>query len=89
MKTAIATSELTGTNAVGERKRLTIAVGAPERDPNRAVWSCRVTIADVLKPTTVEGRDSFDALTRAVARVRSQLDGLRAEGWSLAAERGE
>jgi len=83
MKTAIATSELFGTNAAGERKRLTIAVGAPVRDAERAVWHCRVTVADVLKPVTVEGRDSFGALVLAVERVRVQLDALRAEGWQL------
>lgn len=83
MKTAIATSEFHGTNAAGERARLTVAVGAPVRDGDADRWHCRIAIADVLKPTAVEGFDSFDALARAVRRVGEHLDGLREAGWTL------
>jgi hypothetical protein len=89
MKTTIATSEIRGTNAAGERTRLTVAVGAPGRIGDAARWQCKIAIADVLKPTVVEGADSFEALRRAVERVQQHLDGLRAQGWTLPSDGGD
>lgn len=89
MKTAIASSEFYGTNAAGERTRLTVAVGAPVRNSEGAGWRCKIAIADVLKPMSLEGADSFDALTHAVRRVGEHLDRLRAEGWVLSLDGGE
>jgi len=83
MKTAIATSEFHGTNAAGERARLTVAVGAPVRNADAESWHCRIAVADVMKPTAVTGRDSFDALDRAMRRVFEELDELRKAGWTL------
>jgi len=83
MKNAIAATELFGVTPDGERRRLTVAVGAPTRGPRGRGWHCKVTIADVLRPTPVAGADSYQALCRAVASVREHLAGLAAEGWSL------
>ena len=83
MKNAIAATEVFGVTPDGERKRLTVAVGAPARGPRGQDWQCKVTIADVLRPTAVAGGDSFEALFRAVASVREHLAGLQAQGWSL------
>jgi hypothetical protein len=81
MRTTIAASEFFGTTPDGDRRRLTVAVGTPAQSGDGAAWRCKVAIADVLRPTQVDGDDSFMALARAVARVRKQLADLEAEGW--------
>ena len=88
MKTTIASTELFGVTPGGERKRLTIAVGVPVRSRRGEGWQCKVTIADVLRPTAIDGADSFEALARAVGRVRQHLAGLQEEGWDLSLDRG-
>lgn len=87
MKTTIASTEFYGVAPDGERKRLTVAVGAPVRDRYGEGWQCKVTIADVLRPTAISGADSFEALARAVTRVRQHLAGLRDEGWEFSLDR--
>jgi hypothetical protein len=87
MKTAIASTEFYGVAPGGECRRLTVAVGAPVRSRRGDGWQCKVTIADVLRPTAVEGADSFEALARAVACVRQRLAGLQEEGWDLSLDR--
>jgi len=88
VKTTIASTEFYGVAPGGERKRLTVAVGTPVRDRRGAGWRCKVTIADVLRPTAIGGADSFEALARAVTRVRQHLAGLQAEGWEFSLDRG-
>lgn len=88
MKTAIASTEIYGATPGGEPRRLTVAVGAPERSRHGEGWQCKVTIADVLRPTAVAGADSFEALARAVARVRQHLAALQDDGWVFSRDRG-
>jgi hypothetical protein len=83
MRTTIASSEIFGTDPDGAARRLTLAIGSPRRVDGESGWQCRVAVADVLRPTTVAGTDSFVALALAVARVRSLLGELRAQGWSF------
>jgi len=87
VKTTIASTEFYGVAPGGERKRLTVAVGTPVRDRRGEGWRCKVAIADVLRPTAIGGADSFEALARAVARVRQHLAGLQAEGWEFSLDR--
>jgi hypothetical protein len=83
MRTTIASTEFYGVTPDGDRKRLTIAVGRPVRRARGDGWQCKVAIADVLQPTAIGGSDSFDALARAVGRVRLHLAGLQEEGWAF------
>jgi hypothetical protein len=87
MRTTIASTEFYGVTPGGERKRLTVAVGTPVRSTQGEGWQCKVTIADVLRPTAVAGADSFEALARALARVCQHLAGLQEEGWKFSADR--
>lgn len=86
MKTTIACQEFYGAPPGGPRQRLTVAVGAPVRGAADEFWSCKVAIADVLRPTVVVGDDSFEALARAVSWVRQHLAGMRAEGWQFSTD---
>jgi len=87
MRTTIASTELYGLTPAGDRKRLTVAVGTPVPDRHGGGWQCKVTIADVLRPTAVGGADSFEAIARAVACVRQHLAGLQEEGWEFSLDR--
>jgi hypothetical protein len=87
VKNTIASTEFYGVAPGGERKRLTVAVGTPVRDRYGEGWRCKVAIADVLQPTGIAGADSFEALARAVARVRQHLTGLQEEGWEFSLDR--
>lgn len=84
MKTTIATSEIFGIDPDGAIRRLTVAVGAPTQSVDAAGWSCRVAVADVVRPSGIAGRDSFSALAAAVAAVRAELVRLQTEGWAFA-----
>ena len=83
MRTTIASSEIFGIDAEGDRKRLTLAVGSPRRVEGEPGWQCRVAVVDILRPTTVVGGDSFVALATAIERIRSVLGELHARGWSF------
>jgi len=87
MRTTIASSEIFGTDSDGAPRRLTLAVGTPRPVDGEATWRCRVAVADVLRPTTVVGSDSFVALALAIARIRGLLGELHAQGWSLSLDR--
>jgi hypothetical protein len=87
VKTTIACQEFYGAPPGGERQRLTVAVGRPVHSTTDDFWSCKVAIADVLRPTVVVGGDSFEALARAVSWVRQHLAGMRAEGWEFSSDR--
>lgn len=88
MKSTIAATELYGVTPGGEHRRLTVAVGAPARRRHGEGWQCKVTIADVLRPTAIGGANSFEAIAKAVAHVRQHLAGLQEEGWELSLDRG-
>lgn len=71
----------------GRPRRLSLVIGAPERAPTGDAWHCRVVLADLHRPQTLAGRDSMEALLRAVGRARAWLDALRAEGLLLYRDR--
>jgi hypothetical protein len=73
----------------GEKKidRLSLVVGSPERNPSGEGWQCRVALADRMRPETVIGRDSFEALSLALTRARSWIGELQAEGRVLTRDR--
>lgn len=95
MKGAIASVELFAFDRkpgpdVGSR-RLSLVIGAPERraegEGEGETWHCRVALADLYRPESISGRDSFDALARAVDRARSWIDALEAKGFELYCDR--
>lgn len=71
----------------GRPRRLSLVIGAPERTASGDAWQCRVVLADLHRPQTLEGRDSMEALLRAVGRARGWLEALRAEGLRLYRDR--
>ena len=94
MKGAIASVEIfvfeapePGAPLRGSPRRLSLVIGAPERSPAGEAWQCRVTLADLHRPRTCEGRDSIEALFVAVAQAKSWLGALQAEGCVLARDR--
>ena len=87
MKTTIACQEFYAARPGSQRQRLTVAVGTPVRSTADDSWSCKVAIADVLRPTVIIGDDSFEALARAVSWVRQHLADMRAEGWEFSTDR--
>jgi hypothetical protein len=94
MKGAIASVEIfvfeapeLGAELRGTPRRLSLVIGAPERSPAGEAWQCRVTLADLHRPQTCEGRDSIEALFLAVAQASSWLGALQAEGFVLARDR--
>jgi hypothetical protein len=68
-------------------RRLSLVIGIPERVSGGASWQCRVALADLHRPQVVEGRDSVEALSRAVDRARAWLTALADEGHRLARDR--
>lgn len=94
MKGAIASVEIFVFEAGGEAgavrgrpRRLSLVIGMPERAPAGGTWQCRVALADLHRPQIFEGRDSIEALLRAVERARGWLAALEAEGCWLARDR--
>ncbi len=73
--------------APGWPRRLSLVVGLPERVPGSAGWQCRVALADLHRPEIIEGRDSAEALFLAVARAKTWLSVLVADGHRLARDR--
>ena len=71
----------------GRPRRLSLVVGLPERVPGSTGWQCRVALADLHRPEIVEGRDSVEALFLAVARAKTWLAALAADGHRLARDR--
>ena len=70
-----------------KRLRLSLVVGAPEREASGEGWTCRVALADLFRPESIRGRDSFEALALAVARGRQWIDELLVEGRVLTRDR--
>ena len=68
-------------------RRLSLVIGTPERAPTGDRWQCRVALADLHRPETLEGRDSVEVLVLAVERARAWITGLHAEGFRLARDR--
>jgi len=94
MKGAIASVEIfvfeapeAGAARRGTPRRLSLVIGAPARSPTGEAWQCRVTLADLHRPRTCEGRDSIEALFLAVSQARSWLAALQAEGCVLTRDR--
>jgi hypothetical protein len=94
MKGAIASVEIfvfegpaRGAAPGGTPRRLSLVIGAPERSPAGESWQCRVSLADLHRPQTCEGRDSIEALFLAVAQAKWWLAALQAEGGVLARDR--
>lgn len=94
MKGAIASVEIFvfeapghGAAPRGTPRRLSLVIGAPERSPTGEAWQCRVTLADLHRPRTCEGRDSIEALFLAVAQAKAWLAGLQATGCLLTRDR--
>ncbi|MEZ4332370.1 MAG: hypothetical protein R3F35_11485 [Myxococcota bacterium] len=72
----------------GDRpRRLSLVIGAPERAPGGDAWHCRIVLADHHRPDVLEGRDSMEALLRAVDRAHAWLAALRADGMRLCRDR--
>lgn len=72
----------------GDRpRRLSLVIGTPERAPGGEAWHCRIVLADLHRPEVLEGRDSMEALLRAVDRAHAWLAALRAEGLRLCRDR--
>jgi len=87
MKGAIATAEIFATRAAGGVDRLSLVIGTPERSPSGEGWQCRVALADLARPETVDGRDSLEALALAFTRARSWVRDLEAQGRVLTRDR--
>jgi len=94
MKSAIASVEIfvfeapeAGAGQRGTPRRLSLVIGAPARSPTGEAWQCRVTLADLHRPRTCEGRDSIEALFLAVSQAKSWLAALQAAGCVLARDR--
>lgn len=89
MKGALAAVEIwveeAGESAV--RRRLSLVIGTPERSESGGLWLCRVALADLHRPQTLEGRDSLEALVRAVEQARSWIEALRGAGHALFRDR--
>ncbi len=68
-------------------RRLSLVIGTPELAPTGDRWQCRVALADVHRPRTLEGRDSVEALVLAVEQARAWIASLYAEGFRLARDR--
>lgn len=71
----------------GRPRRLSLVIGTPERAPGGEAWQCRVALADLHRPQVFEGRDSLEALLRAVERAKAWLAALEADGCRLARDR--
>lgn len=88
MKNAVASVEIYAHRPLAdgeapEVRRLSLVIGAPERAPDGSGWSCRVALADIERPQTCLGPDSFSALQRALAQGRRWVMGLEEQGWTL------
>ena len=94
MKSAIATVEIFAVVASADfsgrsdsPKRLSLAIGAPERCPSGNGWQCRVVLADLYPAETVVAENSVEALAGAMDRAREWVAELRAQGCSLSRDR--
>ena len=87
MKGAIATVEIYAARGDARVDRLSLVVGTPERTASGDGWQCRVALANRVRPETVVGRDSFEALCVALDRARVWLAELRREGHTLTRDR--
>jgi hypothetical protein len=87
LKGAIANVEIYLFENAGPPKRLSLTIAAPERSAVGGGWECRVALADLHRPETLEGADSFEALGRAMDRARSWVADLRRQGHALARDR--
>lgn len=75
-------------DALSDRpRRLSLVIGVPERAPSGELWHCRVALADLHRPRTLEGRDSVEALLLAVGCARGWLEALHGEGMVLCRDR--
>jgi hypothetical protein len=50
-------------------------------------WACRLALADLHRPQSIEGPDSVAVLASALARARGWLAELEASGFTLARDR--
>jgi hypothetical protein len=91
VKGAIASVEIyafaASAQPVASPRRLSLVIGAPERAPSGDAWHCRVALADLHRPRTLAGRDSFEALALGVACARDWLAALADEGFDLFRDR--
>ncbi len=87
MKGAIASSEIFAHRGNEPVKRLTFVIGKPRRAEQGKGWICRVALADLHRPESLAGTDSVEVLARALARGRSWLAALEADGFSLCRDR--
>lgn len=87
MKGAIATVEIYAARGGSTVDRLSLVVGSPERTAAGDGWACRVALANRVRPETVVGRDSVEALSAALRRARGWLDELVREGHTLTRDR--
>jgi len=82
-----ATSDPDAPVARAAPRRLSLVIGMPVRGSDGGGWQCRVALADLHRPVTFEGRDSVEALARAIERGRTWLTALEAEGFALYRDR--
>jgi hypothetical protein len=87
MKGAMAAVEIFLIEEGEPTRRLSLVISTPERNGDEGGWSCRVVLADQHPPETIVGRDSFEALSLAMARARGWVDALRSGGRVLARDR--
>lgn len=88
MKGAIASVEIYARREDQPIQRWTLVVTEPSFQPSQNQWACRVALADRHRPEVVAGRDSIEALDRALVRGRQWLRELHAEGFLLYRDRG-
>ena len=89
MKGAIASVEIFVQRGDEPVERLSLVVSAPIVSSASAdrKWICRVALANLHRATEIEGADSVEALSRALARGRDWLVGLQDEGFALYRDR--
>jgi hypothetical protein len=87
MRNAIATVEIFARRSGEATRRLTLVISSPERSPAGGGWACRVALADLHRPQSIEGPDSVAVLVGALAQARGWLDELEASGFMLARDR--
>jgi hypothetical protein len=85
MSPVVASSELIGVRANGERFTISLQIGQPyERPGEIAHWSCPVSLEPLYpKLADQSGVDSFQALCLASRLAITLLAGFKADGGSL------
>lgn len=87
MKGAIASVEIFAFENGAVPQRLSLTIAGPHRCADGEGWECRVALANLHRPETVTGSNSFEALAKAIDRARGWVADLRAQGLVLTRDR--